>query len=514
MDEIINIKVNGNSITKDYNVAGTQFEANRGKLRITFSENWKGYGKSITFWNALGENPVKIQLGTDKLEDITTSDSVYIVPIPGEAMTEGGKCSFVIEGATDGVNARTVEDTLKVLYSPKADNAGQAVDPTPTQAEQLRQEIDGITEDIAEVKAVGEEVNAGLAKVDDAVAMAQSHAEQADLANMSAWNNAVLAGEAREAVENMTVSSDTLAPGEDATVEKSEVNGVAHLRFGIPKGNSGMHIGADEPTDEDVNVWIDTDAEATPYVTNLMNGEAIDSVVQHCTNPDPQEQQSVATFHSAVALGRYNKAKEYCSMAVNYNNEASGRYSFACGNANTASGGSSFVAGNVSKATGDVAVAMGLGSSATAKGSFAMGKNSMASGETSCAIGSGCTSSGKQSTAIGNYCTASADFAVAMGSRNEAVHRGSFAVGEYVKTTSNWSAAFGLNNDFSDETNIFTVGYGRNSSSRNNVFEINQKGIVRIKSTFASSASDEPSLMLGDTKITETQLKALLALIK
>lgn len=267
MDEIINIKVNGNSITKDYNVAGTQFEANRGKLRITFSENWNGYGKSITFWNALGENPVKIQLGTDKLEDITTSDNVYIVPIPGEAMTEGGKCSFVIEGATDGVNARTVEDTLKVLYSPKADNAGQAVDPTPTQAEQLRQEMDSFTADLATVLVAKGEIEMYRGETLTASINAQASAESASIASATAVESATIATEAKEAIENMTVSSEELDVGATPTVTKELLNGIVNLHFGLPIGDPGVFMGDSEPTDPSVDVWIDTSGEVDEVVT-------------------------------------------------------------------------------------------------------------------------------------------------------------------------------------------------------------------------------------------------------
>jgi hypothetical protein len=232
MDEIINIKVNGNSVTKDYNVAGTQYEANRTKLRISFSENWSGYAKSVTFWNAVGENPVKLLLGTDLLENILENDSVYIVPIPGEAMTEGGKCSFVIEGAKDGVNARTVEDSLKVLYSPKADNAGQAVDPTPTQAEQLRAEMDAVMDDIASAKEAANE-----------------------------------ASDAVEEVRNMSVSCETLDVGATPTVDKSFDDGKVNLHFGIPTSVEGVHIGEEAPTDPHVKVWIDTSGEPDQYVT-------------------------------------------------------------------------------------------------------------------------------------------------------------------------------------------------------------------------------------------------------
>lgn len=43
----------------------------------------------------------------------------------------------------------------------------------------------------------------------------------------------------RIAIENMTVSSATLSPGSAATVQKSTVNGVVNLTFGIPAGQKG-----------------------------------------------------------------------------------------------------------------------------------------------------------------------------------------------------------------------------------------------------------------------------------
>ena len=61
---------------------------------------------------------------------------------------------------------------------------------------------------------------------------------------ISALNDAVeSAQEAQEAIENMSVSAQTLAEGASATVTKTEQGGVVHLEFGIPKGQTG-----DSPT--------------------------------------------------------------------------------------------------------------------------------------------------------------------------------------------------------------------------------------------------------------------------
>jgi hypothetical protein len=149
MDRIIEIKVNGNHLTKDNKVAGAQHEGNATRLRITFDEGWDGFAKTVTFWDALGQNPVKIVLTTNLLEDITVSTRTYLVPIPPEAMAEAGRLSFVIDGyrtdaAGGGIRSRSFEDELVVKSARFEENAAEPADPTPSQAEQIQEQIDSV----------------------------------------------------------------------------------------------------------------------------------------------------------------------------------------------------------------------------------------------------------------------------------------------------------------------------------------------------------------------------------
>lgn len=144
----IDVEVSGWVAKKDNYVAGARGEANISKLRITFGEDWDGYTKTLTWFDAAGENPVNIILTSDLLEDNGESTRVYLVKIPGEALAVEGRCSFVINGYTDGVVQRTVQEYLKVLHSDAAEDAGEPEDPTPTQAEQLQKEIDGVKADM------------------------------------------------------------------------------------------------------------------------------------------------------------------------------------------------------------------------------------------------------------------------------------------------------------------------------------------------------------------------------
>ena len=57
---------------------------------------------------------------------------------------------------------------------------------------------------------------------------------------IASLNDAVdRAEDAEQAIENMSVSAQTLAEGSSATVTKTEQDGVVHLEFGIPKGATG-----------------------------------------------------------------------------------------------------------------------------------------------------------------------------------------------------------------------------------------------------------------------------------
>ena len=246
MDSIINVKVRGNHLSKDNRNAGVQYEANVTHLRIDFDEGWDGYAKSVTFWNALMGNPTKITLTTDKLEDILVSPRTYLIPIPGEAMTEAGYPTFVIDGFVDGKRKRSLADTLWVKEAPYDEDAGEPADPTPSQAEQLQVQVDqimGTIQNAAQSAADAlsyAEYSRGQA--DNATSAAQYAQEMADY-SYNVKEEAVTAKNAAQAaqgaIEGMTATVETLAAGASASVQKTVNNGVVNLHLGIPKGEKG-----------------------------------------------------------------------------------------------------------------------------------------------------------------------------------------------------------------------------------------------------------------------------------
>lgn len=251
MDRIIEVKVRGNHLTKDSRKAGTQHEANVTALRIDFDAGWDGYAKTVTFWDALGEHPVKRTLTADMLEDITKSTRIYLCLIPGEPMAYAGDMSFVIDGYADGKRQRSLEDRLRVTAADYAPDASQPTDPTPSQAEQLQVQIDTLLGDIVaeSTKAVNAQAAAEHAQelaetamvgADEAREAASGYAGAAAEAKTEAQTAEAGANAAKKAIEDMTVTATTLDTGSSASVTKTEMNGVVMLAFGLPRGETGL----------------------------------------------------------------------------------------------------------------------------------------------------------------------------------------------------------------------------------------------------------------------------------
>ena len=190
MDRIIEVKVNGSYITKDNRNAGVQHEANSTSLRIEFDPSWDSYAKKITWWNAKGEDPVEIILGTNLLEDAAASTRVYLCPIPGEPLEECGECTFVIDGYVDGKRQRSAADRLWVKEAPFKENAGQPSDPTPSQAEQLQKEIDGIKGTISQAVASRDAAAESAAQAKASETAAASSASSAEASKTAAEDSA------------------------------------------------------------------------------------------------------------------------------------------------------------------------------------------------------------------------------------------------------------------------------------------------------------------------------------
>lgn len=84
--------------------------------------------------------------------------------------------------------------------------------------------------------AAAQSAQAAAQSAFDAGASEDSAAESAS----QAASSAATAAAAKQAILDMTVEAETLDPGSAATVAKTEVGGVAHLTFGLPRGAVGQ----------------------------------------------------------------------------------------------------------------------------------------------------------------------------------------------------------------------------------------------------------------------------------
>lgn len=232
MDRTILIEVNGSYIRKDSNVAGVTGEGNSRFMNIIFDESWLEYAKTVTFWDAKGENPVKRILTTDYLTDPTVVLD-YTIPIPAEALTCQGKMTFVIDGSIEGARKRSISDTLKVEFAPQADDANDPVDPTPSQFEQIQAQVDKILPDMIEERLQAQEArNEAVNAAEEATASAESASEANESAGVAmaaaveaanvARDAEAGATEAKEAAEKIKEEITDFAGGDFPTREEAQ----------------------------------------------------------------------------------------------------------------------------------------------------------------------------------------------------------------------------------------------------------------------------------------------------
>lgn len=271
MDRIINVKVGGNYLSKDNKNAGVRGEGNVTMLRITFDEGWDGYAKTVTFWDALGGNPVKRTLTADLIENITEDIRVYLVPIPAEPMAEAGMLTFVIDGYLEGKRQRSIADKLVVKDSPETDNAEEPADPTPTQAEQLQGQIDKFMDDVQMAVIARDETKSYR---DEAEEFSQKATENATSAEINAKITVEKATEAVEsALKAETAVGKTSYIGANGNWYAWDSKISAFYDTGV-KAQSGSTVYSGNNPPPEAEVWIIPDGDGDEITRIIEAGDA------------------------------------------------------------------------------------------------------------------------------------------------------------------------------------------------------------------------------------------------
>lgn len=172
-------------------------------LRISFSPMWTGTARSIVWLDAAGENPTTTQLGTGLLAEGETE--VYLVPIPAEPKALPGEMTMTIKGATvsggkETTATLTAAARFRVLESAWDPDAEESADITPTQAEQLRSEIDAVKADIVVVR--------GVAAAEEERKVAEAARVSAETVRAEKETNRETAEEARQKAEEARVKAE------------------------------------------------------------------------------------------------------------------------------------------------------------------------------------------------------------------------------------------------------------------------------------------------------------------
>ena len=211
---------------------------------------------------------------------------------------------------------------------------------------------------------------------------------------------------------------------------------------------------------------------------------------------------TTASKVSSHAEGDSTTASGKCSHAEGVSTTAEGMCSHAEGSMTYAEGGCSHAEGTNSHAVGEVSHAEGSMTYAEGGCSHAEGTNSHAVGEVSHAEGMNTLSEGKCSHAEGSNTEAKGKYSHASGFLTQATHSCQYAVGcgNDPKADSLFEVGNGLNaegNLIDDTTTVFDL------KTRRNAFRVTNTGY----------AIAQTALQIGETAITEGQLKQLIQLI-
>lgn len=204
------------------------------------------------------------------------------------------------EASTSAKNAKTYSEQSQAsatTANTKADEASASANSARVSADNAQQSATNAQTYMNSSSTSASKAQANAEKTQSDKEAVESAKSDVLSAVDNAQNYANSAQSASQAIQNMDVEATTLEPDSDATVEKTvdAVSGAVTLTYGIPKGqvgekgdkgdtgDSGVYIGTSAPSDENVNVWIDSNGEPDDIIqiddTLTQSGQAADANV-------------------------------------------------------------------------------------------------------------------------------------------------------------------------------------------------------------------------------------------
>lgn len=389
------------------------------------------------------------------------------------ALSSSTHIPSTLEEMTDDQNHRTVSDVEKETWNAKSDFSGSYNDLTDVP------EIKQLTDDLKE-------------KYDNAATLATAN---------------------KNTLDTDYAQTKEFLDGLKKGYTEYQLTWVENERITSENGEIQAADGWKRTTYTDI-----CDAEYI-FITSILGQEHIDEKFQYCyawydeNHKFVVEEFDVGNILIPPATAKYFIVS-YNQLLVGFmfgrkvgiqegfGTTASGVFSHAEGSQTTASGTFSHVEGGYSTASGDYAHAEGGFTNAIGYAAHAEGLTSIADGIGSHAEGGNTKATGTQSHAEGNRTEAKGKYSHASGFCTQATHSCQYAVGcgNDPKADSLFEVGNGLNaegNLIDDTTTVFDL------KTRRNAFRVTNTGY----------AIAQTALQIGETAITEGQLKQLIQLI-
>ena len=209
-NRIVPVSVSGPWIQFGGDASGAVGSANALTLRVHFDSQWEGTGKTAYFWDALRLEATQVVVALGSL--VPGEADTYDVPVPGECMTQGGYAWVTFRGTSSGRVITTKAEKIPVHLAYIPDSAGNSQPITPSELDQILQQLDGLEDTLEEDRQAAESA------AEQAAASAQEAAEEAEQAGNSAQSSGENAGAAERwsrTAESWAVGGTGTRTGED-----------------------------------------------------------------------------------------------------------------------------------------------------------------------------------------------------------------------------------------------------------------------------------------------------------
>ena len=236
-NRIVPVSVSGPWIQFGGDASGAVGSANALTLRVHFDSQWEGTGKTAYFWDALRLEATQVVVALGSL--VPGETDTYDVPVPGECMTQGGYAWVTFRGTSEDRVITTKAEKIPVHLAYIPNSAGNSQPITPSELDQILQQLDGLEDTLEEDRQAAESA------AEQAAASAQEAAEGAE----QAGNSAQSAGENAGAAERWSRTAESWAVGGTGTRTGEDTDNAQYYASQAKKEIQRFAVSVDQAED-------------------------------------------------------------------------------------------------------------------------------------------------------------------------------------------------------------------------------------------------------------------------